>query len=81
MTLQPDLEDRYRLELRENEVFRGWVLQWPLLLRLLWLVMIGWWLSLIWINLAYLLSATILGLPVGFWMFNRLPMIIFLTRT
>ncbi|NLI76809.1 MAG: YccF domain-containing protein [Candidatus Riflebacteria bacterium] len=81
MTLQPDLADRYRLSLQENEVFRGEPEQWPLLARILWLVLIGWWLSLIWINVAYLFSVTILGLPVGFWMFNRLPGVIFLTRT
>jgi uncharacterized membrane protein YccF (DUF307 family) len=81
MTLQPDVEDRFRLGLQENQVFRGQVDQWPLPVRLLWLVIIGWWLSLIWINIAYVLSATIVGVPLGFWMFNRLPAIIFLTRT
>jgi len=81
MTLQPDIEDRYRLQLAENEVFHGSVVQQPLLLRILWLILVGWWLSLIWMNIAYLLSATIIGIPLGFWMFNRLPMVIFLTRT
>lgn len=81
MTLQLDPEDRYRLQLAENEVFQGRVVQWPLLLRLIWLVLIGWWLSLFWVNIAYLFSVTVIGLPVGFWMFNRLPGVIFLTRT
>ncbi|HNW33344.1 MAG TPA: YccF domain-containing protein [Candidatus Ozemobacteraceae bacterium] len=80
MTLQPDLEDRYRLELAENEVFLGRAEQCPLILRLLWLILVGWWLSLIWINIAYLLTVTVIGLPFGFWMFNRLPWVIFLTR-
>lgn len=81
MTLQLDPEDRYRLQLEENEVFHGGVTQWPLILRLLWLLVVGWWLSLIWINVAYLCCVTVIGLPVGFWMFNRLPAVIFLTRT
>jgi len=81
MTLQPDLEDRYRLGFEEGRIFRGEIEQLSLPLRLLWLLLIGWWASLIWINVAYVLSATVIGVPVGFWMFNRLPAIIFLTRT
>ncbi len=80
MTLQPDLEDRYRLQLAENQVFQGNPVQVPLLFRLIYLILIGWWFSLIWINIGYLFSVTIIGTPIGFWMFNRLPAVIFLTR-
>jgi len=51
------------------------------LFRLLYFVLIGWWLSLIWANLAWVVSATIIGLPLGIWMFDRLPALTTLART
>jgi uncharacterized membrane protein YccF (DUF307 family) len=52
---------------------------WPL--RLIYFVLIGWWLSLVWANLAWIISATVIGLPLGIWMFNRLPALTTLMRT
>lgn len=49
--------------------------------RALYFVLIGWWLSLIWANLAWVISLTIIGLPLGIWMFNRLPAVTSLMRT
>lgn len=80
MTLQLPHADRYKLTLQENEVFVGNGAQLPLFLRIIYFLAIGWWLSLFWVHIAYLLSVTIIGLPVGFWMFNRLPFVIYLTR-
>ena len=51
------------------------------LFRLLYFVLIGWWLSLIWAILAWVVSATIIGLPLGIWMFDRLPALTTLART
>jgi uncharacterized membrane protein YccF (DUF307 family) len=52
-----------------------------ILFRVLHFVLIGWWLSLIWANLAWAICATVVGLPIGIWMFNRLPAITTLMRT
>ncbi len=45
-------------------------------IRAIWFIFIGSWLSLVVVTLAYLCCLTIIGLPVGFWLFNRLPMVL-----
>ncbi len=55
--------------------------QHPWLLRALWFLLIGWWFSLIWLELAWLLCGTLLFLPVGMWMFGVVPTIVTLRRT
>lgn len=47
-----------------------------LLIRALWFVFIGWWLSAVAIGVAYFMCLIIIGLPVGFMIFNRLPVIL-----
>ncbi len=47
-----------------------------LLLRAIWFLLVGWWLSGVAITVAYFFCVTIIGLPVGFWIFNRLPLIL-----
>ena len=54
--------------------------QLPFLVRVVWFVLIGWWLTAFWVEVAYLLCAIIIGLPVGFWMFDRVPKILTLRR-
>jgi len=51
---------------------------WPL--RLVYFVLIGWWLSWLWANAAWIICATIIGLPLGIWMFHRLPAVTTLMR-
>ncbi len=46
------------------------------LVRALWFIFIGWWLSWFAIALAYFLCLIIVGLPLGFAIFNRLPTIL-----
>ena len=44
-----------------------------ILLRAVWFVLIGWWLTGILTAAAWALNATIIGLPLGLWIINRLP--------
>ena len=51
-----------------------------LLVRAVYFLFVGWWLSLVWANVAAFLAVTVVGLPVAFWMFNRLPFVTSLYR-
>ena len=51
-----------------------------ILTRAVYFVLIGWWFSAIWMEVAYVLCATIIGLPLGFWMFDRVPAVVSLHR-
>ncbi len=51
-----------------------------ILIRAVYFVLIGIWLSAIWVEVAYAISLTIIGLPIGFWMFDKVPWITSLRR-
>lgn len=51
-----------------------------LAVRAVYFVLVGWWLSWLWANVAVAFALTILGLPVAYWMFNRLPYVTSLYR-
>lgn len=46
-----------------------------LLIRIVWYIFIGWWLSGFAIMLGWVLAVTIVGLPLAFMIFNRIPAI------
>ncbi len=48
--------------------------------RTLYFVLIGWWVSFVWMSLAWAFSATLVGIPVAIWMWNRVPCITTLAR-
>lgn len=52
----------------------------PLLVRAVWFVLVGWWLTAIVIVIAYALALSILGLPFAFYLFNRVPAFLTLRR-
>jgi uncharacterized membrane protein YccF (DUF307 family) len=51
-----------------------------ILLRAIYFILIGWWFSAVWMETAYAVSLSIIGLPVGFWMFDRVPLILSLKQ-
>ena len=44
-----------------------------LLVRALWFVFVGWWLSALMAAIAWGAMITIIGLPLGIWLINRIP--------
>lgn len=52
----------------------------PFWLRAVYFVLIGWWLSLLWIVLAWLCAGSLIGLPLAIWLWNRLPAVTTLRR-
>ena len=48
----------------------------PFILRVLWFFILGWELTGIWILAAWFLNLTIIGLPLGLWMINRVPQVL-----
>lgn len=45
------------------------------LIRIAYFVLIGWWLSGLWIQAAYLAMITIVLIPLSFWMFEKTPVV------
>lgn len=55
--------------------------QYPLIVRAVYFVLVGWWLSLLWTGLAALFTVSIIGYPVAVWFFSTLPLVTSLYRT
>ena len=51
---------------------------WPI--RVIYFFLIGLWLTGIWIEVAFLLCLTIIGMPVAFVMFDKVPVVLTLRR-
>lgn len=55
-----------------------------LLVRAIWWLFVGWWLSGVVVAIAWIALITIIGIPLGVWLINRLPTVLTLrprTRT
>ena len=55
--------------------------QLPFLVRALYFVLFGWWFSALWLAIAWALNVSIIGMVIGFWMFNRVPAVVSLARS
>jgi uncharacterized membrane protein YccF (DUF307 family) len=58
----------------------GSVPQRSIWLRIIWFLLIGWWFSAIVMELGYFFCLTLIGLPLGFWLFDRVPAALSLRR-
>ena len=54
--------------------------QHSLLVRLIYFLLIGWWFSALWMEVAYFFCFIIIGMPIGFWMFDQTPALVSLRR-
>ncbi|WP_129674614.1 YccF domain-containing protein [Candidatus Chloroploca sp. Khr17] len=78
-TLRPQ---RSNLVVAENgSIYHTDVKQRPFLIRALWFLLIGWWFSALWLAAAWALCTVIIGMPIGFLMFDRVPAVITLARS
>ncbi|WP_135303473.1 YccF domain-containing protein [Haloarcula amylovorans] len=59
---------------------RGGGGQYPLVVRAVWFLLVGWWASGIWTGVAYTLTLTVVGIPLAIWMYNQLPYVVSLYR-
>ncbi len=50
--------------------------QTPFLIRAIWFALFGWHLTGGWIAVAWFFNVTIVGLPIGVWMLNRIPQVL-----
>jgi uncharacterized membrane protein YccF (DUF307 family) len=77
---EPSQEFRTTIEGTITRVEQTNLRQYPFILRAIYFLFIGWWLSGIWMSVGWVASVTIVGLPVAIWMFNRVPAITTLRR-
>jgi uncharacterized membrane protein YccF (DUF307 family) len=64
------------LKRRRDVIERSGGSQPSLVVRAAWFVLVGWWASGLWTGAAYLVSLTVVGLPLAIWMYNQLPFVV-----
>jgi uncharacterized membrane protein YccF (DUF307 family) len=47
-----------------------------LLVRAVYFLFVGWWLSAVWVGVAYLATLSLIGLPLAVWMYGKLPFVV-----
>jgi uncharacterized membrane protein YccF (DUF307 family) len=81
------LRDPGEVQMRATQIGKGVYVyqpegaaQRPFLVRAVYFLLVGWWLSALWMALAYAVCCTIIGLPLGVWMFDLVPALVSLRR-
>ena len=77
--LQPDAEG-VRVVATPYGVRVAGTRQYSMVLRAVYFVLVGWWVSMFVAFAAWLVSLTLVGLPAGLWLMNRLPEVTTLRR-
>jgi len=77
-TLRPERSEL--VVLTDGRLYRRDLRQAPFLLRAVYFLLVGWWFSALWLAAAWAFCTVIVGMPLGFWMFNRVPAVITLAR-
>lgn len=78
MTLRPNPANAQMVVLSNGQVVVGQGRpQQAFIIRAIYFILVGWWLSGIWLATAWAIAGFSfgLGLPISFWMFNRVPAI------
>ncbi|NHN41753.1 YccF domain-containing protein [Halorubellus sp. JP-L1] len=68
------------LRRRDADVRSDGTAQAGFLKRAVYFVLVGWWASLVWAHVAWAFCVTVIGIPIGVWMFDRLPYVTSLHR-
>ena len=82
LTLRPRRE-QYAVVTGPDGVARYQRVQTPqesALVRIVYFILIGWWASAIWMAVSYFFMITVIGIPIGVMMTNRLPYVFSLHR-
>ena len=81
LTLKPaETEPMHTMREGKPAVAEGPAEEYPFILRALWFFVLGWQLAGFALIIGYLLCLTILGLPAGLWILNRVPLVLTLKR-
>ena len=51
-----------------------------MLIRMIYFLFVGWWLGFMWLGIALVFMATVIGLPIGLLMINRTGAVMTLSR-
>jgi uncharacterized membrane protein YccF (DUF307 family) len=73
LTVRTNADGSYTVTRRHRDQHPFWV-------RAVYFALVGWWASLLWTQIAFILCLLIITLPVGFMMFDRIPAITTLER-